>query len=417
MADHTMNPYPQLQEFPLYAYAPAIVHPPDCIGPLKVGPYHVINATCYVWVESRFQNCMPVTNEIPAVSVNFIREEYHFYLVVLQGTPSNLASALVLYMDRIRLSLSRTAMYKANSERCELKSDKMNHVQSKEHLEDEVKVEPNWGGKENGGKEISNVSKVPAHPTPRTEANFNILINRETYLLLSSYNNRPFKMLTWLTNAQFMVDDDVVSTTVSERKRIRIKGGRKEVQLGAKVLKEVMIFIGNRFSHWFEESNEKEASVKFSTLTESLEDSSSNKWTEEASTDTPSPSKSESSATTSDLSKMTTGSSREGDNYSSDESPVKKMNLDNEEDDSLPTLQVILIDEQETGKIIGFKGENIKKIEKISEAYVQMTKINLSQLERKVRAIFFVGTLNNVQRARTLVTNAVQFNMTYSESE
>lgn len=284
--------------------------------------------------------------------------------------------------------------------------------------------------------------RPPSISQSSTAANFNILVNRVTFLLLTSYNGVPFAMLSWLTRAKFTVDE------YDEQMKVCISGSRRDVDLGAKVLKEVMIFIGNRFTHWFSSNgNVKDGnpdSLPTSPVTPTQEQGrcSRNRAMEISTepkhvtidvgnSDNIKNDKIEIGANASDADE-TVGQEREVGKGKVKQSVAaqakKKKNVQRKMLDNAilngkgkqgtagtesPTLQIILVDESETGKIIGYKGENIGRIEKDSGAFVQMTKINIVHMKRRVRAIFFVGPLDSVMRARRTVMETVRFCMLY----
>lgn len=280
--------------------------------------------------------------------------------------------------------------------------------------------------------------RPPSFSPPCTAANFNILVNRITFLLLTSYKGTPFEMLSWLTKAKFTVDE------YEEQMKVCISGSRRDVDLGAKVLKEVMIFIGNRFTHWFNANGKvKEAkpdappSSPVTPVQEqgrrpyegAIEIATGQKHVTFGDLDNIENEKIEIDTDASDVGETVEqeqyklkGKVRR--NLTAQAKKKKKVGmklLDNVMSNRMektgvtgsPTLQIILVDESETGKIIGYKGENIGRIEKDSGAYVQMTKINIVHLERRVRAIFFVGPLDSILRARRTVMETVRFCMLY----
>lgn len=506
MAYATTNVDPQ-QQYAFVPFSARLVHPYERLEPPSPGPDIAINASAYVWVEARFIQCMPCTGELPAVSVSFIKEDIHlrYVLAFLQGTPTHLADALRIYMDRIKYHLATAAisssppkspttprrsleentqeqLYDINdshpfvpkmedSEQREqqlVETNETNHhvpvkpVQQQFHvLEESIAVCDEKKGPYQPQSPVRKRMNYRSQSPMKTTANFNILINRETYLLLSSYNNAPFGMLTWLTRASFLVEEEesnIPTVYTADRRRVRISGGRREVHLGAKVLKEVMIFIGNRFTHWFKPcENDKMANGKRNEVDEPNIDSERiTSWSQgiEGNVSTNSePNSSTNSSSSPGKSDDTNHSGEVIEPTSSESSPDKCIirwsersekkttsvdcgnktgeigNIQNKNEEDIiqgenkqekriiPTLQVIVVDEAETGKIIGYKGENIRKIEQESGAFVQMTKINICESDRRVRAIFFVGALSAVTFARKTIMNSVRFCMSYSAPE
>lgn len=73
------------------------------------------------------------------------------------------------------------------------------------------------------------------------------------------------------------------------------------------------------------------------------------------------------------------------------------------------TLDVLLVPESETGKIIGCKGVKIRQIEASSGSFLQMTKAEIPCVEEDLRAVFIVGTSEAIKSAKTIICDTVHF--------
>lgn len=456
----TAPQHQQLHQVPVQ-----VPNPSTCEGGVEGWSYGnghepVICAVAYVWVESRLANCLPVKGEVAGIQVQFVRSDPHndFILASIVGTSSQLVSALTFYNERCGRTLLAASGSGNSTAGSESKGDENDEDALQRTTGDTATNVPFNENKNNVLEEIgppcSPCTPSPNRPVPRYFGAFrrkrkepeqiicNVLVNLPTYWLLTSYDGTPLKQLEWLTGATFGIALCTVMRNVptklnthdKERARVCIRGGRHEVDCASIVLKEIMIFIGNRFSKTYLPKNNAHPS-KVGTVecergqkspcpsktppTMDSEDTDPSEATTTCDLD-----ENEEGAISTSSSSCTSEDSHTIDNdqiRTLQESPQKPVEAlaasptltddgQSEECDA-PTLEVLLVDEAETGKIIGFKGENIRRIESESQAFVQMAKLDLSFPERKVRAIFIVGSISAVKRATEAVLKCVTFSV------
>lgn len=260
------------------------------------------------------------------------------------------------------------------------------------------------------------IPKTPTKSSGREQqkATFNIYINRSTYLLLKSKNCTPLTLLKKLTHTTFTASlrpGDARGAEDGFKARICITGSRSHVHHASKLLTEVMIFIGNRFGSWFD-NLELDGSVRSVQLDSESEPLSSTPESQEdvkniVETSIPRKDKAKKSGqheSPKDVAKMVrTSGDTEMERKYRKEKNCKMVEM--------PTLDVLLIPEAETGKIIGCKGVKIRQIEKTSGAFVQMTKAAIPGVEDNLRGVFLVGTTNAIEQARKIICETVQFSV------
>lgn len=78
-------------------------------------------------------------------------------------------------------------------------------------------------------------------------------------------------------------------------------------------------------------------------------------------------------------------------------------------EESLPTLEVLSVEDAETGKIIGNQGSKIRRIEEHSGAFLQMTKTGTLQKGSRMRAVFVVGRRVAIEKAKEMICNTVRY--------
>lgn len=374
-------------------------------------------AIAYVWVETRLSSCMPGNGEVPGASIFFMKPDVtnSFLLAQISGIPSQVALVLSLYSDNCATFL----FHETNSQNQNALATEGNG--SSESNQPATQPPSSPGPTSSVSTPSPEKNRSPSLKVHRQEhvTTVNVVVNIATYRLLTSYDCFPLRQLEWLTHAEFSIAlrktlDD--RTTAIDRARVCIKGGQAEVRSAAVVLKEIMIFIGNRFTLLFGPASFSVEEVtpvrKARPRADASPDSSdqvkqpdiktnSNKTVNETPGDysVPHPENQCHSPPTRDADKAT-GDGEHGDKWGKE----------------TPTLQIFLVAESETGKVIGYKGDNIKKIETDTGAYVQMAKIDLKVTDREVRAVFLVGTRSAVDYAMKLILNCVSYSMSLSIS-
>lgn len=367
-------------------------------------------AVAYVWVETRLCSCMPGNGDVPGVNILFMKPDMNssFFLAHVSGVPAQVGLVLSIYSSNCA-----NFVYQSNSNQISNPSE-ANDCPNNSHKTPEQPSTPAPTSLVSTPPSEKRRSLSPSPPCPEHITTVNVVVNIATYRLLTSYNCFPLRQLEWLTDAEFSIalkhtpEDDFPN---ADRARVCIKGAQTQVRSATVVLKEIMIFIGNRFTALFKSEQSPLKEKTEIDESESMKNTSSVKserskqvqnviWSQAKVNDEPD--------------ELRGYKGCKADSLNDLEEDIEQNNKDKLQEDQVPTLQIFLVAEAETGKVIGFKGDNIRKIESDTGAYVQMAKIDFKITDREVRAVFLVGTNTAVERAMNLILNSVSYSINLS---